>query len=184
MLLRARGGLLLAISLATVAGWAADGGGDQEIRGPANECELVNQLCKWAPQCAESHGGVHDLRSFLVTGVGGSGTSWVRASLRKKGLDAADESWGSLPPPPLLPPPERSPASPYASEEDELSFRRVASQRLRVNASLGRDGMVSWPARCWATDRQRHAMAAADEGHGLQVYQLTRAHSDFARAVA
>jgi hypothetical protein len=126
-----------------------DGGGDQEIRGPATACEFMNQLCKWAPHCAESHNGVSVIWGFLVTGAGGSGTAWVRASLRRKGFDAAGESWG-LRPQPL--PPLSPDLSPVASEEHD------------------RDGMVSWPARCWATDSQRHAMAAADEGHGLQVY--------------
>lgn len=57
-------------------------------------CERENQLCKWNPICTESHGAV-SLREFLVTGAGGSGTAWVRASLRAKGLRVADERWQS-----------------------------------------------------------------------------------------
>jgi hypothetical protein len=157
--------LVFLVFLALVAGWADDISSNQGVRGPETPCEHVNQLCKWDPTCAESHQDVRDLRNFLVTGTGSSGTAWVRASLQMKGFDAADESWGALPSAASLHEAQRN------ASDGGYTVRRVEEERLRVNQSLGRDGMVSWPARCWATASQLQAMEDADEGYGLQVIE-------------
>lgn len=65
-----------------------------ETKGFQSVCEHENQMCKWNPICTESHGAVR-LSEFLVTGAGGSGTAWMRESLRSKGLRVADERWHS-----------------------------------------------------------------------------------------
>jgi len=156
-------GLGLIVLIIMVAGWGDDIGLIQGVRVPETACEHTNQLCKWAPACAESHQGVSDLRNFLVTGTGSSGTAWVRASLRQKGFDTADESWG------VQPPSETTSDARHNASNSGHGMQRVEENRTRVNTSLGRDGMVSWPARCWAAPSQLRALKDADEGHGLQV---------------
>lgn len=160
-------GLGLTILIIMVAGWADDISSNQEgVRGPETVCEHMNQLCKWAPTCAESHQGITDLRTFLVTGTGSSGTAWVRASLRQKGFDTADESWGVQPP-----------SETTSDARHNARMRHVDEKRIRASISLGRDGMVSWPARCRATASQLRALKDADEGHGLQVIEELQLYS-------
>jgi len=137
-------------------------------------CQLRNQLCKWDPRCPESHGDV-ELRPFLVTGAGSSGTAWVRASLAAKGLDVADESWGQqLRGVSVLPASGngggngggKGMGKPIA----EQGFERSLLGSRSFNASAGKDGSVAWTARCWVSPRQRRWLAAADEGHGLALF--------------
>jgi hypothetical protein len=64
------------------------------------------------------------VKKFLVTGTGASGTRWFRESLRMKGFDIADESWGMR-----------------LDDERETRLQRVDS-------SAGLDGMIAWTARC------------------------------------
>eukprot|EP00613_Pedinella_sp_CCMP2098_P083553 CAMPEP_0171995476 /NCGR_PEP_ID=MMETSP0993-20121228/279490_1 /TAXON_ID=483369 /ORGANISM="non described non described, Strain CCMP2098" /LENGTH=381 /DNA_ID=CAMNT_0012648581 /DNA_START=152 /DNA_END=1294 /DNA_ORIENTATION=+ len=125
-------------------------------------------MCKFDPRCAESHGHI-ELRAFLVTGVGSSGTSWLRSSLRTKGIDAADESWGLYVEDDLGELPTDQPAN---------KSRMKPLSDIRVDPSGGRDGMVSWAARCWTSEAQRSYLSAADDGHGHALFTVA-AHVRF-----
>ena len=89
------------------------------------------------------------LRNFLVTGTGSSGTMWLRQSLRRKGFAVADETWGV---------------------KDAHSAQTISAQV--VNTTGGRDGMVSWTARCYASGEELRALAESDDGYGHELWSV------------
>lgn len=115
-----------------------------------SKCYIDNQLCKWNPTCAQSHGNII-LRSFLVTGSGSSGTTWFRQSMTSKGFDIADESFGVY-------------------IQDTVGKQHMNTKI--VNTSGGVDGMVAWTARCFIDDTQRKALSESDEGFGHVLFPI------------
>jgi hypothetical protein len=134
---------------------------------PVEGCQLTNQLCKFDPKCAESHGHI-ELRYFLVTGAGSSGTSWVRSSLKLKGFDVADESWGVR-----VDNDDDDNGGKNLTTTEEYQTRMVPLNQIQVDASRGKQGMVSWAARCWTSETQRAFLEEqADEGHGHALFEV------------
>ena len=116
--------------------------------GFALRCALLDAHCVWEPRCPSSNVPNVRLDNFLGTGVGSSATQWMRESLRRKGFAVADETWHV-----------------HTGGQQTLS-------KQRYNASGGRDGMISWTARCFANEQQALALAASDQGHGHQLWSI------------
>ena len=112
-------------------------------------CQLTAELCKFEPRCANSVVNIARVDNFLVTGTGSSGTTWLRQSLRNKGFDVADETW----------------------------FIHIGGQqtleRAELNRSAGKDGMVSWPARCrYISSEHRRMLDESDDGFGNVLWTI------------